>query len=81
MIVKETSCLFFFFCSLYLVHEAERIRQLVGFPGFPLRADGQSAVQCLVLAKLATKLAVCVAKQLAVRRLLSCKITDRKNGD
>lgn len=63
---------FVFFIYLRVVHEAVRLCQLVAFPGFPLRAESQSAVQCLVLATLATKLTVCVAKWLAARRLLPC---------
>ena len=50
--------------DLNLVREAERVSQLVPCLEFPLRADSQSAVHCLVLATLATELAVCVAKQL-----------------
>lgn len=53
------------FVSIYFrfLHEAVQNRQLVAFPGFPLRADSQSAVHCLVLATLATKLTVCLANQ------------------
>lgn len=50
--------------------------RLVSSPGFQNRADSRSAVHCLVLATLATKLAVCVAKLLAVtKRLLAAFIT------